>query len=47
MYTLQKIEKENIVSFGITGKSFIMAARLAKTCQKPQGSLLKKKSHFR
>lgn len=47
MYTLQKIEKDNIVSFGITGKSFIMVAWLAKTCQKPQGSLLKKIPHFR
>lgn len=43
MYVLQYIEKEIIFSFGITGKS----AGVAKTFQKPQGSLLKKTVNFR
>lgn len=47
MYTSQKLEKEDIIRFGITGKSFIRAAWLAESSQKPQGSLLEKLTHVR
>lgn len=47
VYTSQKLEKEDIIRFGITGKSFIRAAWLAESSQKPQGSLLEKLTHVR
>jgi len=47
MYVLQDIEKEIIVSFGITGKSFITVSWVEKTSQKPQGSSLNKTARFR